>query len=386
MNSIVNYINGPINVVRMEGQVNGISKILYLFLDSHEDKQSQTNCNRTPNMDVADYLSNAFSQLNGGQIVYDFFLEVFPSEIAEGSALGEKRYIDNTAEFFIKTFRYDSTNNRVKMNPLFAKVRFHYFDLRDYFFFYPSTLLLGAIHRVEQFVIAEEIVPKSLNQIIEQIKGVHYYLGYVIYLLTKQWKKAPVTPQVIKKDRQQVDTLVTQYFAYKIKHQYEQWTVHQKLNDLLDESVRFFENLKEQLSDSCDRFQSYHTTLKYANIKKRKRMITEMKANLHQVYGNLLIAFIQLADIYFLRRFLDKSYVTHSIVYSGYSHSIFYISYLVKKFHFKVTHASSTEIADPVKLTRLINKIPLDEIADLLAPTEPIIQCSNMAGFPLHFQ
>ena len=32
-------INGPINVVRLEGKVNEIKKVIYLFMDIHKDTQ-----------------------------------------------------------------------------------------------------------------------------------------------------------------------------------------------------------------------------------------------------------------------------------------------------------------------------------------------------------
>ena len=45
-------------------------------------------------------------------------------------------------------------------------------------------------------------------------------------------------------------------------------------------------------------------------------------------------------DVYFLRRFLDKKYITNTVTYTGINHSINYIYALVKYFDFKITHAS----------------------------------------------
>lgn len=45
-----------------------------------------------------------------------------------------------------------------------------------------------------------------------------------------------------------------------------------------------------------------------------------------------------------LRRFLDKTYITNSIAYTGMGHSMNYIYILLHEFDFKITHVSYTEI------------------------------------------
>ena len=37
-------ISGPINVIRLEGIVNGIKKVITLFMDIHLDEEDQTKC------------------------------------------------------------------------------------------------------------------------------------------------------------------------------------------------------------------------------------------------------------------------------------------------------------------------------------------------------
>ena len=94
--------------------------------------------------------------------------------------------------------------------------------------------------------------------------------------------------------------------------------------------------------------------------------------------------FARFTDIYFLRRFLDKEYITNAIVYSGALHSSTYVSVLVKKFAFRVTHASYSKITDMTKLTNKIRKLPLMEMQELILPPK-FIQCSDMTGFPTKF-
>ena len=46
--------------------------------------------------------------------------------------------------------------------------------------------------------------------------------------------------------------------------------------------------------------------------------------------GDTLSYFTRFTDLYFLRRFLDKDYITNGIIYCGAFHSAVYIEHLVK--------------------------------------------------------
>jgi hypothetical protein len=48
-------INGPHNVVRLEGIVNGHNKVLYLFFDVHLDIFQQTKCEDFDNIDIGQF-------------------------------------------------------------------------------------------------------------------------------------------------------------------------------------------------------------------------------------------------------------------------------------------------------------------------------------------
>ena len=67
-----NLINGPYNVVRLEGFVNDTKKIIYLFSDIHDEK---TECEDILSEDVHKYLLKIFDQAlyKNKNIIYDFF-------------------------------------------------------------------------------------------------------------------------------------------------------------------------------------------------------------------------------------------------------------------------------------------------------------------------
>jgi len=89
-------------------------------------------------------------------------------------------------------------------------------------------------------------------------------------------------------------------------------------------------------------------------------------------------------DIFFLRRFLDKDYITNAISYTGAYHSTNYIYILTQQFGFKITHASYAQY----DISTLNDKIKGMELGNdfrfIFFPPE-LQQCSNLEGFPDNF-
>jgi hypothetical protein len=95
--------------------------------------------------------------------------------------------------------------------------------------------------------------------------------------------------------------------------------------------------------------------------------------------------YVLFMDLYFLRRSLDKDYVTNSLVYTGAKHSTNYIKYLVDNFDFKVTHAYYSKTEDMNKLNSMIKKMTdTEEVFDLFLPLT-LNQCIDVSGFPKNF-
>ena len=106
-------------------------------------------------------------------------------------------------------------------------------------------------------------------------------------------------------------------------------------------------------------------------------------------------------DLYFLRRFLDKDYITNGIVYSGALHSADYINILVNLFNFKITHTAYAVTNNIVELNDIVKSYdPFSEknksleYTAILFGTEDLflpfgyksIQCSDIAKFPPNFK
>src|SRR5581483_10204310 len=133
-------VNGPVNVIRLEGQINDVTKVIYLFMDYHIDTNMQTQCSNIFSQDVQRYFADNFYELSNGDRMYDFFVEIYPTELASEAYIKPKtnvehkdKYIEEVVKFFRKIFRYSSKKNEVRTNKLFQNIRLHYLDVRDYY-------------------------------------------------------------------------------------------------------------------------------------------------------------------------------------------------------------------------------------------------------------
>src|SRR6266480_4095887 len=73
-------INGPLNVVRLEGTVFGIKKVLYVFMDIHKNVEHETKCPGYIGTDVVNLIAKEIKKANK---TIDFFLETFPSVFSQ---------------------------------------------------------------------------------------------------------------------------------------------------------------------------------------------------------------------------------------------------------------------------------------------------------------
>ena len=135
LDSNVEKINGPINVARLEGDVHGIKKVIYLFMDRHNDVQYQSQCTNIYSDDISKYFAKNFRELNKDTKKYDFFLEIYPTDIFEKGLkynTWRDKYIVEVLKFFVKLFSYEREKNKVTISDQFQNIRLHYLDIRNY--------------------------------------------------------------------------------------------------------------------------------------------------------------------------------------------------------------------------------------------------------------
>jgi hypothetical protein len=92
--------------------------------------------------------------------------------------------------------------------------------------------------------------------------------------------------------------------------------------------------------------------------------------------------FAWVTDFYFLRRFLDKKYITNGIAYNGAIHSIHFAYILVKYFDFEITHVFASEETNMKKLNNIIKNSQYNKKLEFIFYPTSINQCINMKNFP----
>ena len=404
----IKQVSGPVNVVRMEGRIHGIKKVIYLFMDFHIDIPGQRQCDNIFSKHVKNYFAENFYNLNKTTRQYDFFLETFPTElvkIPQDPNLPQlnytQLYIMEVRKFFKKFFVYDPEIDKVSISDVLKNVRLHYIDIRDYYIYFFSNKMSELLGILNIFLCHNNIslndlvyIIDSINVLIEKLK-----LNVVNTLSEKYDKKDKIS---VIKSSAQIDKHheIFKYFINKIITSYKDEEIKKILNRYIDKIRQGFISSIDEMTNIVNKFNDYGN-LAYTHTNRLTRdengrydyglprsavqkIIIDMIKLFSDIYMKIFDDFMMLMDIYFLRRFLDKDYVTNAIVYTGGWHSRNYIDILVKEFDFRITHVSYAKIDDMEKLTEEIKKVPFNEIEGLLYP--PVMhQCSDMTHFPEDF-
>ena len=407
-------VSGPVNVIRLEGTVHGIKKVIYLFMDYHMNVDNQTQCENVFSEDVQKYFTNSFYALNEGTKIYDFFVEIYPSELADTRYQRgivkrdhKDKYIEEVVKLFRKIFRYDTKTNKVSINRLFKNIRLHYLDVRDYYKHTVHDRVSKMVGIARSFMKNDDIDINGLDQIIRLMETMRNHLEFIVDILAgtpnKSQKKSSQVKLIKENPSNALDVQALEYITNKIRHRYKYADVKKVMNSLIENTVDNFETVIDELDETIDLFNTYADEIEKTSNKLIKdantsymfnyglsaytirQMITDIVNKVESLVEEKFIEFFaRFTDIYFLRRFLDKDYITNAIVYSGALHSSTYISILVKSFNFKITHASYTKISDMNKLTAEVKKRSLMEMQDLVLPVK-FQQCSDMTHFPEEF-
>lgn len=407
-NTNVKQISGPVNVIRMEGDIHGIHKILYLFMDWHENLYFQTECLNVFSKDVNKYLAENFYKLNGMSTIYDFFMEIRPTDIIPPVELGvksilpKKKYISQVIKFFSTVFTYDQEKDAVKISNTFKNVRLHYLDIRDYFKFHIMDLLDSSMNISYEFMHNLFIDPNRLLQINDILKDAKQELDKTVVILNSiphelRNKKNPIIKQYKGFEPQIIERIVK-----KIRQSYNHPDIKDILVKYFDQFVDDLNDLSKKIEITISSFVNYYELIKNSSGKlsvdkynrygygmdpiTQRNIIIDIVNRCELLYSKFVKIFAKITDIYFLRRFLDKNYITNAIVYSGASHSETYIKILVANFNFKITHCAFSTILDMEGLNKEIKKSVNDnkDITFLINPPY-LYQCSDITNFPDKF-
>ena len=195
-------------------------------------------------------------------------------------------------------------------------------------------------------------------------------INSLLEILKKEYNDS--ISKIINKQGNNSSNDIIDKFIDKIFNKYSHKYIKNKILNtfVIDEIIK--------LSDNFNKSINYF--IKNINVLEKQQMIQELR----KIDKYSFKTYSYIIDIYFLRRFLDKDYITTGIVYMGVYHIVFYCYMLVKYFDFKITTISNDKNIN--KITTMIeNNSFTDDIVDELLKQHDI-QCSDLSNFPKKFE
>lgn len=414
-NPNIKEVSGPINVIRLEGNVGKIKKVIYLFMDLHLNLMDQRECDNIFSQDIQKYYVESFYNINKKNKIYDFFCEIPPNNIIETghgvtypTEINYKDiYIEEVWKVFRKLFVYEKKQNKVKLSNIMKNLRLHYVDIRTYFIpnfwdiYDELNRILSTIHTnisimmLTNIKMLIKIYKSTYNTIISIVNNLRHHKIKIknINNIINEHSKMETDKNYIEK--------IT-YLMNKILFSYKNNNIKDKVNNIINDMIKIMENDILEIDNFINKLDNYRSTvdksknqLLYNNRKKIydygiddhlvNEIILDIITGISQIRINFINSTSFIMDIYFLRRFLDKNYITNAICYTGAAHSKIYILYLVKYFDFKITNTSYSKEKDINKLNNIIKEKTFQgELNEFLYP--PLLtQCSDLTNFPKDF-
>jgi hypothetical protein len=316
-------ISGPLNIIKLTGNINGIDKELYVFLDWHAPLQIETSCKTDKTLpqeniiDIKDFIAD---KITTSVDEIDFFLEIKYSDIRDGlDERAEDIYIIRLRKFF----------NDFKSKNKDPKKRLHYVDIRDI----PLHHLLTNLHYDEDFV--NDIInnPTMLStlqaddeNLINLKDDLEDSIRYIENITDTFNELIRGTFDKEKYDKLSVENKISTKLFMKLIHSY-----------ITEKNKKNIQMFVKQYIDRLNMLKRIGDFIVQQNLNVYNQTLYYYIRN---YFDQFRMANSSLLDYYFIRRFLDKNYIKKGLLYCGFEHSIDIIILLVMYFDMKIVNSS----------------------------------------------
>jgi hypothetical protein len=411
----IQNINGPLNVVRLEGDIGGVKKVIYLFFEVHIPVIGQTECDDVDSIDIHQYIRKTLKEAKHKfpDTTYDFVLEIQPSTVyIYREDIVKTAYIHQLRKLFSKLVSKNKEQNKEQNKK--PNVRYHYIDIRDHWISSGISLIDNAYHyfQSEIYNYPHDIMIRTITALIDMLLNYHKFIVAIYEMLygkggtEKKDLKSPVVYSYEEMKKYTTEDLfkISEKLVKKIFGPYNHKIVQKQILDELNTEIKdWFHKIDSGIKKLGDYLEKKsepikNHSLRTINTKDLKsftfriplldshEIIHSVAKQMNIIYNTSEHVFFKLVDLYLLRRILDKDYIHNIIIYTGALHSINYVFFLVNKLNFKITHASYTSEQSIDSLNKKIkSKKDFIEITPLLIP-QKLYQCSDMSNFPKYFQ
>ncbi len=410
-------VSGPVNTIRLEGKIGDINKVLYVMFDFHLEIEQQTQCKDIRAKHITNFLVDNFDRITGSDKIYDFFLEITPGNISYAPQTDlTKMYLLAIRQAFIKSFIYDPKKSKVVMSKTFPNIRFHYIDIRDFILLEVDQIFNSLEQHIDDIYHIKQISKQDISDLMDGINiavaklKVIYDLIYGkdsfnnneankknLSIIPSSFKSlVKYTPSTVTEINRVVINKITGNQKYeavtKVFNSYISTTHKKNFHTLLDklgEMYKYLADVKDTIHKIDYLYYNSHdieNCYTYEPDFVNNITIISKLYSMFFIIGDLQLKLMnKLVDFYFLRRFLNKDYITNSLVYAGAWHSMFYVYMLVKHFNFKITHASYCS-KDISKINDIIKEESLYcNMHQYFLPPK-LNQCSDLTNFPPLFE
>jgi len=357
------FINGPVNYIKLVGKINNIKKNILIFMDMHIDLNNQTRCESFDSYDISQYLYN---QIKNAQIPLDFFMEIRNEQIDQPKSKKRDIYIKDVIELFKTEFILEK--DKVKYSKINPNVRLHYLDIRDH-------LHIFKLSNVVNNELLSNLTSLKNNSLTIEIKNnIIYSIKNNIYIITQYIEQLFNNKIMIQQKKHDGN------FNYKSQNYYLNKIINKYNDNNIKSKINYFLNL--YIIDYNAKFQSimlniFQNIMYYSNDINNINYINNILSYINDLNEIILKIYTIFTDVYFLRRFLDKIYITNAITYCGRYHALNYIFFLVKYCDFKIIQMYDSK---GLTLDDVMNKIKntndFNEVYNLfLIKGETPLQC-----------
>lgn len=360
--------------------------------------QSETRCSNFMADDIHKYVIKTVH--NNKNTIYDFLLGISPKKLTQSSSDYKLTYQEEVGKIFLQEFRYDYVNDKVMSTKTIPNMRLHYVDIR-----YPLEMdtieIIGGMLNITSIASRDLYLYQSQIKLLDELRQkIIGNLSMVYDVYFKKEKQKGVQhggKRIFEMDTQeQLDRLMTEIIN-KIRNSYANNNVKKILVSTFDNIINYYYNnaakYHDELIKELDHFEKLDMKQKKSlrglyDFMYQSQDVKQYILNLSDIVDNFCMCvngfFNSVMNIYFLRRFLDKKYITNSITYTGSFHACTYLHILVKYFDFEITHIVHSDIKDLKKLNAYVKKYtePIDNKFMFTFLPEQLEQCVDLKDFP----
>lgn len=405
-------INGPINAARLVGTVDGHEKVIYLFFDFHISVLYQTQCPSYLSEDFIRYFVKTIKKTNKKKM-FDFFFEIGPTFNDGPMPEYRGRYIDEVYRYFRSSINVVNANNESKQtidskktvnkgSKYDTNLRLHYIDIRDYLktdinvycnemHVHLDTLLchqnvnMGAIDRVEELL---DMLQKEIHNTTSHLET-----------FGSKTKSSRLKKSSISADAKSnfINDVFKKLFSKYQNNNIKQKILHDSgiissIQKILKSTYQHIENMKQVITNfkkiyvpSNVLVKGHYDEYTYGTDQEtRIKFASNLTILFLEIDYEILVMYSLIIDVYFMRRFLDKSYINNGVLYAGAMHCANCLHMLVKQFDFKITHiAYSAHDIDTLHNEIKKSNFTSDFMVQFLKPV--FSQCIDLSDFPKNF-